>query len=512
MNELLSCEQMARADAWVVGHGVPATQLMAQAGRAVFEVIAGRFEPCPVLVLCGPGNNGGDGYVVATLLEEAGWPVQVASNVTVDSLKGEALHHARLWLSGADQRARSVWPLELAVDQPAALVVDALFGAGLCRPLSPEVSAVLQTLSARGLPIVAVDVPSGIHGDTGADLGAVPALLTVTFFRKKPGHVLMPGLACCGEVVVADIGITADALPGLGIRYRENSPALWRSRWMRPRATAHKYRRGHVVVLGGGRMVGAARLCARAAARVGAGLTTLAVPSSVWAVYAGTALSAMVHPLDDADESTLCRSWAQWLAGSRWSALALGPGAMRGLPGEAASSMRALVEAVLHSPGEQALVLDADALMAFEGAPSRLFGAIQASTHPVVLTPHEGEFRRLFGEAGQEGGKLALTLEAASRSGAVVLHKGADTVVASPDGQGVVSTNGPAWLATAGSGDVLTGLIAGLLGQGLGAFDAACAGAWVHGACGQAFGPGLIAEDLPEQMPGVLRELLAKPD
>lgn len=289
------------------------------------------------------------------------------------------------------------------------------------------------------------------------------------------------------------------------VQARQNAPELWQSVWAAPAANAHKYRRGHVIVWGGARMVGAARLSARAAARIGAGLTTLTVPESVWPVYAAQALSTMVHPLADADDHALASGWASWLASSRWAAMVLGPGAMAGLPETPAATLRGLVTSALSSAGEQALVLDADALMVFERDAELLFKSVRTSLHPVVMTPHEGEFERLFGASSAD--KLTRTREAAQQSGAVVLHKGADTVIASPDGRLVVNTDAPVWLATAGSGDVLSGLIAGLLAQGLPPFEAACAAAWVHTACGRAFGPGLIAEDLPEQVPAVLRRL-----
>ncbi|RZL10245.1 MAG: NAD(P)H-hydrate dehydratase [Rubrivivax sp.] len=516
MNELLTAQQMARADAWAVEHGVPAIELMARAGRGVAAAILARFAPCQVLVLCGPGNNGGDGYVVACQLAEAGWPVAVAALVEPEALRGEARHHALQWVRCHAERAGwgvlrppAVRPLPdrwVAGEARAPqLVVDALFGAGLQRPLAPEVQAVLRGAAQGGIPIVAIDVPSGLHGDTGQDLGATGAALTVTFFRKKPGHVLMPGKALCGELVLADIGIAPDALAPLAIQAWENGPSLWRAAWALPNAIAHKYQRGHVIVFGGSRMVGAARLSGRAAARIGAGLTTLAVPADAWPVHAGMALSAMVHPLADEDQAALANAWAAFLAPARWAALVLGPGAMLGLPGDAIDLMRELVMRALASPGDRPIVLDADALMAFESDAAPLFDAIKASRHPVVVTPHEGEFNRLFGMPTSTPHKLARTREAAARSGAVVLHKGADTVVAAPDGRAVVNTQAPPWLATAGSGDVLAGFIAGLLAQGLPVFEAACAGAWVHGACGRAFGPGLIADDLPEQVPAILK-------
>lgn len=504
---LLTCADMARADAWAMSHGVPGVALMAAAGKAVGDAIRGRWAPRPVLVLCGPGNNGGDGHVVARLLHEAGWPVRLVSSVPMAALQGDAAHHA-----GRASEVLTIEPLSDALLDGAQLVVDALFGAGLTRAFEGPAALLLRQARSAGLPIVAIDVPSGLHGDTGADWGATPADLTVTFFRKKPGHVLMPGRALCGEICVRDIGIAPEALAIAAHQAWENAPVLWLDQWAHPSAAAartrpiaiHKYVRGHALVLGGAVMTGAARLSARAAARVGAGLTTLLVPRQVWSVYAGGLLCGMVQPLDDEGADAMAAAWSRQLGAMKWHSLVMGPGAALGLPGDdAAATLRTLVVDALLMADGRGVVLDADALTAFEQEPGTLFRALAG---PVVLTPHEGEFRRLFGEASA-GDKVAATREAARRSGAVVLHKGPDTVIADPEGRVVVNTNGPAALATAGSGDVLSGLIAGLMAQGLPAFESACAGAWLHGEAARAFGPGLLADDLPEQLPAVLRRL-----
>lgn len=519
--ELLTTAQMGQADGWAMAHGVSGIELMARAGQAVAAAIVARWPmPGKVLVMCGPGNNGGDGHVVAKALRQAGWSVRLISTVPLARLRGDALHHAHQWL--ALDGAPSLEILDLADGaggsadampqwvSDAALVVDALFGAGLSRPLAPVLTRWLHGVAKRGVPIVAVDVPSGVHGDTGTDMGAVPVQLTVTFFRKKLAHVLMPGRLLCGELVVADIGIDAKVLDTLVTSDKplaqENAPSLWRAQWPALASGGHKYQRGHAVVFGGARMVGAARLAARASARVGAGLVTLAVPESVWPVYAAQTLSAMVHPLADADMGALTRAWAMQLDAWRWHVLLLGPGAALGLQGNAQAVLRQLVSSALSQAKRRPVVLDADALTAFEQHPATLFEAIVQSGSPVVLTPHAGEFDRLFGPADAGVSKLDRTREAAKRCGAVVLFKGADTVIAAPDGRAVVNMNAPPWLATAGSGDVLAGLIAGLLAQGMPAMEAACAGAWVHGACAHAFGPGLLAEDLPEMLPGVLAQ------
>jgi NAD(P)H-hydrate epimerase len=476
-HEILTNAQMAKADAYAVAHGVPSLTLMENAGQAAANAIAARFKPCPVTVLCGPGNNGGDGFVVARLLDESGFTVRVAQDA--DS-KGDALPMSDKW------KGTRVALAPEALDG-AKLVVDGLFGAGLSRPLEGPYAQVVEALN--DLPVAAIDVPSGLSGDTGQPLGGVvvKAALTVTFFRKKPGHLLLPGRALCGEIVVADIGIPPQAAAA-GLH--ENMPGLWRYPW--PEAEGHKYTRGHcVVVSGGAAHTGAARLAARAALRVGAGLVSVASPPNAVAVNASHLTAVMVKVFDGAT------GLAQILSDKRLNAVALGPGL--GVGGET----RALLDVALKSGA--AVVLDADAITSFKDDPEALFNRLHEHC---VLTPHAGEFERLFpGLLDESASKLEATRAAAARAGCVVLLKGGDTVVADPSGKAAINANAPAWLATAGAGDVLTGLIAGLMAQGMAAFDAACCGAWLHGDAAMRFGPGLIAEDLPETLPQVLRGL-----
>ena len=311
---LLSVAQMAEADRAAIASGTPGSALMQNAGDAVAQEIARRWSPRPVTVLCGPGNNGGDGFVVAAGLARTGWPVRVALLGSRDRLHGDAQFHAMRWKGEID----AVTP---AAVESAALVVDALFGSGLRRRLDARVAATLDAVAQRGLPLVAVDVPSGVLGDTGESLGAVQAACTITFARKKPGHVLMPGRDLCGEIVVADIGIPSSALASLTIEAWENDPALWRSQWPRAESSAHKYTRGHALLCGGYPMTGAARMAARAAARIGAGLTTIAVPQAAFPIYAAALTSIMVQPLiRDGDLARL-------LSDSRYTACLIGPGA-----------------------------------------------------------------------------------------------------------------------------------------------------------------------------------------
>jgi ADP-dependent NAD(P)H-hydrate dehydratase / NAD(P)H-hydrate epimerase len=476
-HEILTTAEMGRADAFAVAHGVPSLVLMENAGKAVADAIAVRFKPCPVTVLCGPGNNGGDGFVVARLLDEYGFTVRMAQDA---DHKGDAKEMSLRW-----KGARVALAPE-ALDG-ARLVVDGLFGAGLSRPLEGAAAQVVEALN--DLPVVAIDVPSGLSGDTGQPLGAVyvKAALTVTFFSKKPGHLLLPGRVLCGETVVADIGIPAEAA---STQLHENTPALWRYPW--PKAEGHKYGRGHCVVVSGpAHATGAARLAARASLRVGAGLVSVASPPEAVAVNAAHLTAIMIKPFEGAD------GLAELLADKRLNAVALGPGL--GVGGET----RELVRVALKSGA--AVLVDADAITSFKDDPEALFNRLHDHC---VLTPHDGEFERLFsGLLDESASKVDAARTAAKRAGCVVLLKGGDTVIADPNGKAAINANAPPTLATAGSGDVLAGLIAGMLAQQMSAFDAACAGAWLHGDAARRFGPGLIAEDLPEMLPQVLAGL-----
>ena len=477
---LLDVRQMHEAERLTVGTGASETEVMENAGAAVAREIVRRWPPCAVTVLCGPGRNGGDGFVVARLLAEADWPVRVALLGPRGRLAGEAQHNAGRWRG-------TVEPLSLDVLDGADLVVDAIFGAGLDRPLNGPAAATLARAASEGLPIIAIDVPSGLMSDTGEAAGAVATVLTVTFFRKRPGHVLLPGRSLCGEVVVAGVGIPSSVLERVAPDTFENDPGLWISDLPRSQDSDDKYTRGHALISGGYPVTGAARMAARAAARAGAGLVTIAVPEIALPIYAAALTSIMVQPLAAPDD------FDRLLDDRRISALLIGPGAGTG------EQTRTRVLAMLGSG--RPTVLDADALTAFRDDPPSLDRAIVG---PCILTPHEGEFRRLFDSSGD---KLTRTRAAARRSGAVVVLKGSDTVIAAPDGRAIVNSNAPPTLATAGSGDVLSGIVLGLLANKMNSFLAAAAAVWIHGAAAATFGPGLMAEDLPDLLPNVLRRL-----
>jgi ADP-dependent NAD(P)H-hydrate dehydratase / NAD(P)H-hydrate epimerase len=494
MIELLSNAEMGEADRLTIAGGVAGLTLMENAGRAVAQAVSARqSHGSRVVVLAGPGNNGGDGFVAARLLVEQGYAVKALLAGALDKLTGDAAAAAKAW----DRGIAPANPDELA---GADIVIDALFGAGLDRPVSGSAQAMIEAVNAQTAPVIAVDLPSGINGTTGAVMGtAINAEQTVTFFRKKVGHVLMPGRAHCGDVSVIPIGIPDTVLARISPRNFENLAALWRGKFRAPRAEGHKYDRGHAVVVSGPSWsTGAARLAARGALRAGAGLVTIASPREALAVNAATNLAIMVRPVDGAAEL------ARFLGDPRLNALAIGPGL---------GVSEATCELVLAAlDGQRAVVLDADAITSFTQSPRQLAAAIKdRSEKATILTPHEGEFSRYFHALDvntKAGSKLERARLAAALMGAVVVLKGPDTVVAAPDGRASIATNAPAFLATAGAGDVLTGITAGLAAQGMPAFEAASAAVWLHGEAACAFGIGLIAEDLPEQLPKVYRRLL----
>lgn len=493
---LLSVAEMATADSMAIAAGTPGIVLMERAGKAVADAVARRIRPGQsVLVLCGPGNNGGDGFVAARLLAERGCRVTLALAGERAALKGDAALAAQAW-------AGPVAAMDGIDPARHDLVVDALFGAGLSRAISGELAALVDRVNATERTVIAVDVPSGVHGDTGlADGPAIRADETVTFFRLKPGHLLHPGRGLCGVVTLADIGIRAETVfvpGGITLSIFRNAPDLWRAHWPDYAAGVHKYARGAVAVAAGGLSgVGAPRLGARAALRSGAGLATILCRPEALAAHAGRGPDALMQraAVDAATFETM-------LSTGKVDALLIGPAL--GLDDEA----RSWVAAALRS--NRPCVFDADALTHIGAQRPAFTDLLQRRAAPAVLTPHEGEFKRLFGEvAGFEPalGKLERARHAALDTGAVVILKGPDTVIAAPDGRAAINGTGSPALATAGSGDVLGGIVAGLLAQKMPTFEAACAAVWLHGRAGEQLGSGLIADDLPEALPGLLAEL-----
>lgn len=484
-NELLTVAEMYAADRFASDHGVASIDLMENAGRAVADEIIRRWSSRSMVVLCGPGNNGGDGYVAARHLKSRGWDVRVSHLGPREALKGDAAQMAKRW----DGRTA---PIEVDAIEHAELVVDAMFGAGLSRPLEGVCVGLTESLNRSAVPVVAVDVPSGIHGDRGKPLGnlAIDADLTVTFFRKRLAHVLMPARGLCGEIAVADIGIPDAALDMIAPTQSENGPELWRLPELDP--SGHKYDRGHCVVVSGpAHATGAARLAARGALRAGAGLVSVASPTDAVLINAAHLTAIMVKPFVGAGGlSTL-------LNDGRLNAVVIGPACGVG------RATQDLVDACLASGS--GVVLDADALTSFADKPQNLFLLLR---QPAVLTPHEGEFEKIFpGLLSRSSNRVAAAREAAAIAHCTVLLKGPDTVIAAPNGRVIVNTHAPATLATAGAGDVLAGMIGGLMAQGLDSYKAAAAATWLHGEAAFHHGQGLISEDLPEMLPAVFASL-----
>lgn len=496
MIELLTPIEMGRADRLAIDAGIAGFRLMERAGRAVADATAFRHPlGTRVTVLCGPGNNGGDGFVAARVLKERGYIVRLALLGDPAALEGDARLAAETWRGPVERLdGRSAGTLAAS----AGVIVDALYGAGLARDLDGEPAAVIEAVNRSGRPVVAVDLPSGIDGAAGTVRGvAIRAEATVTFFRRKPGHLLLPGRAHCGTVVLEEIGIPASVLREIGPRLYQNRPSLWLSHVPAPALSDHKYARGHAVVVSGpSTRTGAARLAANAALRAGAGLVTLASPPDALLVNAAHLTAVMLERFEGAE------GLARLLDDPRLNAVVLGPAAGVG------EGTRACVHAVLG--GGRGVVLDADALTSHEDAPQALFELVASTRGPVILTPHEGEFARLFPDLALRGStapKTERARAAAKRSGATVVLKGADTVIAAPDGRCAINDNAPPDLATAGSGDVLAGIAGGLLARGLPGFEAAAAAVWLHGECGRLAGPGLIAEDLAGGLRPVLADL-----
>jgi len=474
---------MYQADNLTIKSGISGLVLMEAAGRGIATHIQDNWPAGRCLVLCGPGNNGGDGYVVARYLSEAGWQVDLFSVTDPNVLKGDAASMRDRWKGGVQE-------IESPDFKNHDLVVDAIFGAGFSRELPADISKLLSSIAEAKIPVVAVDIPSGVNGDTGGvDPGAIPAATTVSFFLAKPGHFLYPGRGYCGHLEIVDIGIDEKTLEAISPQAQQNDPCLWVSYLRRADPLDQKYSRGHTAIVGGGiSSTGAARLAARASLRAGAGATTIISPPGALTTYAAALEAVMVASV--ADEET----FRDWISKKRIGTLLVGPGNGLG------DRTRTLAMASLQS--NATVVLDADALTVFKNDPETLFATIKSKTEGAcILTPHEAEFSRLFGLSGS---KLERARAAAILSGAIILLKGADTVIAAPDGQAIINHNAPPYLATAGSGDVLGGIICGLLSSGMPAFLAAAAAAWIHGDAGNSLGPGMIAEDIEAEIPAIL--------
>jgi hydroxyethylthiazole kinase-like uncharacterized protein yjeF len=487
---LLTGAEMRAAERAAFARGLPSFEAMRRAGVAVAETIMARWpvgRGGEVHVLCGPGNNGGDGFVTAATLRAAGYGVRLHAVRAKSEYGGDAARAAAMWQGDASKPDSDA----IAALDRSAIVVDALFGIGLDRALEGETAALIEAVNRAAATVIAVDIASGVHADDGRIMGAaIAADLTVTFGWRKLGHALQPGAEQCGEVVVADVGFNADDdLAAANPACRLNQPVLWA--YPQPKPMHHKYQRGHAVIAGGAVMTGAARLAAHAARRVGIGLLTLAVAPEAWAVYAADQPGAIVRKAGD------LAAFVSIAGEERITALLIGSG----LEPDAATADLVRTGTALSRP----TVLDGGGLTVLAGNSQLIEGRPD-----IVLTPHEGEFGRLFPDLVARPSKVERAREAARRTGCTIVLKGSDTVVAAPDGRIVVAAGAPPTLATAGSGDVLAGVITGLLGLEMQPFQAAAMGVWLHGQAAEGFGLGLIAEDLPDRLPAALAKALAQ--
>ena len=474
--DLFLPRDMAVVDRAAAASGIDSYHLMEAAGAHVAAAFLHRFpEAMRALVLTGPGNNGGDGHVAGRILASSGVPT---------------LRYGMEPGAGGDAlRARQNFPgeirrLDACNPRPGDVIIDALFGAGLSRPVDQDVASRCDRIAEADCPVLAVDLPSGLSGASGKVLGRCPAAqVTVTFAGLKPGHVLTPGAQLCGEILLCDIGI-----PGRLIRparaWSLNHPGLWSGHLPQMAVTQYKYTRGHLVVFSGPAIAsGAARLAASAGLHAGAGLVTMASPPGAVLVNASHLSAIMQKAIRDREQL------ANFLSDKRLSAFVIGPGFGDLTKARDFTQLLAMTGCPL--------VLDADGLTAFAGRTEALGDVFSGKTR-LVITPHEGEFRRLFPEiaADDDRSKIEKALAAAASINAVVVYKGPDTVIAAPDGRAAVNTDAPPQLATAGSGDVLSGISGSLLAQGMPPFEAACAAVWMHAEAGRKAGAGLTAETL----------------
>lgn len=481
---ILTCDQVRAAEQKAADVGISLWALMQKAGQACADVLHAEFPQGRVVVLAGPGNNGGDAFVAAERLRDLGRTVSLYDLAPAAERTPEG-RMALEALTGPRQ------PLEDMRLQPDDIVLDGLFGAGLSRPLEGEAAFAVEQVNASGAKVVAIDVPSGAMGDTGAISGpAIRADVTVTFCCRKPAHVLYPAAGLCGEVIAAEIGFADFVESVSGGMLHLNDPALWLNKLRWPETGGHKHKRGRLgVVTGPIDGTGAARLAAQAGLRIGAGTVRMFCPPSALIVVATAVTSPLVAAFKDVHELLSLTEEVQ--------AVVIGPAA--GVNDTTRANVEALAKA------DRTLVLDADAITVFKGEADLLGGLLEA---PAVLTPHTGEFERLFpGLLETAPSKIEAAREAARRVSAIVVLKGSDTVIAAPDGRAAVNIHATPFLATAGSGDVLAGVIGGLLAQGLDAFDAACAGVWMHGDAGLRAGPGMMAEDLDAALRETVRDL-----
>lgn len=467
-NELLTTEGLKETEQSVIATGISEQVLMERAGEGVVEVILEKFSPCLTVIFCGPGKNGGDGKVVARLLKKKGWPVEVVSLEHLPSFE----------------------KIETLLSH-AGLIVDGLFGSGLARPLEENTLTLVSLINASLKPVVSIDIPTGIETNSGAScIESIRATYTVTFFRARLGHYLLPGREYRGELFVKDLGLPDALLPPTSSHL--NSPSLWNDSLKDPQLLDHKYDRGPCLIIATGCMPGAIRLASLAARRGGSGLVRVICKREEYPLFATTAWGEIITPVASAEE------FFKWIEDKHFKALLWGAGT------HPHDSIREQAITILLT--KKPCVLDGGALSSFAGKASELTNHLHEN---VILTPHEGEFLRLFPHLAFLKNKTEKALKAAAEAGAIIVLKGNDTVIASPKGELIINANAPTTLSTAGTGDVLAGLMVSLLAQGLPPFQAAAAAVWMHGEAASHKGLGLIAEDLLGEIPSVV-QLLSK--
>ncbi len=474
---VLRTSEVRDLESQAVQEGTPVKALMERASAVIVEEILAHFSIRPTLVLCGPGNNGGDAYGVAVKLLEIGWPVEVMTVLPANSkTSNEAAYFKEKYKKKPLSPDTSLDAFEL--------IIDGIFGTGLKKDLSADLQVLIHKINLLSLPVISVDIPTGIDSDTGEIRGAsLHAKMTVTFNYRKPGHLLYPGKLSCGEVILKDIGLGKARSPMIFV----NHPELWFDDFPIPGPLDHKYHRGHALLFGGEEFTGATQLAALAARRAGAGLVSIACTERTHPIYALSTPGTITSVIRSFEE------WEALLKDERKNALLLGPGLTP------SPETKKTVLAALKT--KRRIVLDAGALKAF--LPDDVNALFSALHDQVVLTPHEGEFKEIFGTLS--GSKIERALEAANKSGGLIYLKGADSVMATPQCHVLLQDNAPPWLSTAGTGDVLAGLILAFLAQGASPLHACGMASWIHGESAHHAGFGMIAEDLLDHLQNALQ-------
>jgi len=482
---ILSCKNHKDLDKRTIKKFIPGYKLMENAGGVIFKIIKKKFKKKKkIKILCGPGNNGGDGFVVAKLLEENGFQdVELFCLVTKNKLKGDA----KIAANNFNKNLKSFNDFKISSND---LIIDGIFGSGLKRNISGNLKKIIEKINLKKPYCISIDTPSGINGDTGEIQGtALKSNDTITFTTKKPGHLLSPGSEYCGNVIVGDIGINLEKL-SFKPRIFENHPDNWRSKFPWPNQKSHKYTRGFSLIICGEKMTGASRLAARAAARIGCGLLCLGVPRKSFNIYSTENPIALIEIVDDKKDLN------NLLKDKRINTILIGPGF-----GISKKKLELILKVVKEK--KRLIVLDADALK------NNFKKILLKNKTKIVITPHEGEFLQVLKDLNikNKKNKFSIVIEFIKKTKINLILKGNKTLICSQDGKISINTNTSPFLATGGSGDVLAGMITGLISQGMDIFNACCASVWIHGEIGRMKGPGLIAEDLPEMIPKVLKKL-----